>query len=164
MAGGAGGARCGPIEPLRFLPGLLCREILELEPGAVAAGAPALRRVERQQARIGLGKAAATVRTRAPAGEHLHAAPGPQYMGDAVARLQSGSERGTQLRFAPRIDREFRDGQLDVVFDEALERRKRIGRYPRTLDAPVAGAARGGPACPGGRDGLSLWDQGWQPP
>src|SRR5258706_7475526 len=93
MAGGARGARCGPIKPLRFLPGLLCREILEFEPGAVAAGAPALRRVERQQARIGLGKAAATVPTRAPAGEHLHAAPGPQYMGDAVARLQSGTDR-----------------------------------------------------------------------
>ena len=62
----ARGRRIGG-QPLRLLAGLLVREVARRDSRAVAFNAPALRRVEGQQARIGLGKTTPTARAGAAA-------------------------------------------------------------------------------------------------
>ena len=59
-----------PFVPPGFVAGLLGVEALELQPGAIAGRAPAVLRIEREQARVEVGVAAVAGGTRASGREH----------------------------------------------------------------------------------------------
>src|ERR1700689_5123762 len=136
----------GRAAPLRFLAGLIGLETLHPHTGAVALLTPSLAGIERQQSRIGLGKAATAGRTGAASREDLDAARAREDVGDALAELERTVDAGTQRRLLARRAQQRCDRQLDAVFHEALQARERFGRYEFPVNPQLPGTPRGRPA------------------
>ena len=109
-----------PVIPPDLLAALLGIEAGHLETGAVAALAPAVLRIEGEQARIELAEAAATRRTGALRREHrdpigLRA----EHVHQSLAEIERARERQLQRRVRVGTHFDLGDGQLDRMLLEA---------------------------------------------
>ena len=114
------------LEPLCFLAALFGLEARNAHPGTKAGRTPALTRVKGQQPRVGLGKAAAAIRTSAPRTEDLQPPRLRQGVRDALTELECLRDRCAQRRFLSWHAGDAGNGQLDVMLDKALEAWKRV--------------------------------------
>src|ERR1700686_3794286 len=132
--------------PLCFLAGLIGFEAFHPHTGAVAALAPSLAGIKRQQPWIRLGEAATAGRTGAASGEDLDLAPRCKRVRYALAQLEGAVNRSAQRRLLARCAQQRGDRQLDVMFHEALQAWERFGRYKLPIDPQLRRATRGRPA------------------
>ena len=141
-----------PLVPSGFFTALLCVETLELQPGAEAAGAPALLGIEGEHARIRLGEAGAAAGAGAACRVHdRHPAACGQHLHHALAVLQRLGELRAQIGLAASRDAEPCDRQLDRVLAEPVEPRPRLYGQPLAIDAQVTIALG---CCPLGEVGV----------
>ena len=130
-----------PFVPPDFLAGLLLVEALDRHARAEAVDAPAVLRVVREQARIGLGEASAARRTGAARREYAHAAA-VEHVQDALTEVECALDVLAQFPLGLRRDDEFADRQLDRVFAEPVEPRPLARRQVFAVDPQPVVALR----------------------
>src|SRR5580765_6858980 len=135
-----------PFVPPQLLATLLLVESGHVDTRPVAALAPPVARVEREQPRVELGEAAAA-RRACPAGrEHRDPLlPMRQHVYQPLAEIQGARQSITQPGVVPQAHIDLRHWQLDRVLAEARESRPWRGREHLPIDAQRAKAFLRGP-------------------
>ena len=137
---------------------LLPLDVVDLQAGAVAGGAPAVLRVVGKQPRVELGEAAAARAAGALGREHLDL-PAGEDMDHSLAELQGLGQPLPQLLLAAGADFDVAHRQFDAVLLEAVDARKGAHRQQLAVDAQLRVALCRGPLGELGVDALAIHHQ-----